>query len=53
LKSYSSKTELGLLDNAQVVYMVMGTVTALGALLAVVLGSDTVARFHVKLGMLR
>jgi len=38
-----SNTELSLLDNAQVVYMVMGTVTALGALLAVVLGSDTVA----------
>jgi ABC-type transport system involved in multi-copper enzyme maturation permease subunit len=38
-----SNTELSLLDNAQVVYMVMGTVTALGALLAVVLGSDAVA----------
>jgi len=38
-----SNTELSLLDNAQVVYMVMGTVTALGSLLAVVLGSDTIA----------
>jgi len=38
-----SNTELSLLDNAQVVYMVMGTVTALGALLAVVLGSDAIA----------
>jgi ABC-type transport system involved in multi-copper enzyme maturation permease subunit len=38
-----SNTELSLLDNAQVVYMVMGTVTALGALLAIVLGSDSVA----------
>ena len=38
-----SNTELSLLDNAEVVYMVMGTVTALGALLAVVLGSDAIA----------
>ena len=38
-----SNTELSLLDNAQVVYMVMGTVTALGALLAVVLGADAIA----------
>lgn len=38
-----SNTELSLLDNAQVVYMVMGTVTALGALLAIVIGSDAVA----------
>ena len=38
-----SNTELSLLDNAQVVYRVMGTVTALGALLAVVLGGDTIA----------
>jgi len=38
-----SNTELSLLDNAQVVYMMMGTVTALGALLAVALGSDAVA----------
>ena len=36
-------TELSLLDNAQVVYMMMGTVTALGGLLAVVLGSDAIA----------
>lgn len=38
-----SNTELSLLDNAQVVYMFMGTVAALGALLAVVLGSDAIA----------
>ncbi|MDA8430881.1 MAG: ABC transporter permease subunit [Geobacteraceae bacterium] len=38
-----SNTELSLLDNAQVVYMVMGTVTALGALLAIVIGSDALA----------
>lgn len=38
-----SNTELSLLDNAQVVYLVMGTVTALGALLAIVLGSDAIA----------
>lgn len=38
-----SNTELSLLDNAQVVYMVMGTITALGALFAVVLGADAVA----------
>lgn len=38
-----SNTELSLLDNAQVVYMVMGTITALGSLLAIVLGSDAIA----------
>lgn len=38
-----SNTELSLLDNAQVVYMVMATITALGSLLAVVLGSDAIA----------
>ncbi len=38
-----SNTELSLLDNAQVVYMVMGTITALGGLLAIVLGSDAIA----------
>ncbi|MDB5992215.1 MAG: putative heme exporter protein [Herbaspirillum sp.] len=38
-----SNTELSLLDNAQVVYIMMGTITALGALLGVVLGSDTLA----------
>jgi ABC-type transport system involved in multi-copper enzyme maturation permease subunit len=38
-----SNTELSLLDNAEVVYMMMGTITALGALLAVVLGSDAIA----------
>lgn len=36
-------TELSLLDNAQVVYDMSGIVTALGALLAVVVGTDTVA----------
>lgn len=35
--------ELSLLDNAQVVYDMTGTVTALGALLAVVVGSDAIA----------
>lgn len=40
---FVSNTELSLLDNAQVVYMIMGTITALGALLAVVLGSDAIA----------
>jgi ABC-type transport system involved in multi-copper enzyme maturation permease subunit len=38
-----SNTELSLLDNAQVVYMVMGTIAALGGLLAVVSGSDSLA----------
>ena len=38
-----SNAELSLLDNAQVVYMVMGTIAALGALLAVVSGSDSLA----------
>jgi ABC-type transport system involved in multi-copper enzyme maturation permease subunit len=38
-----SNTELSLLDNAQVVYMVMGTIAALGGLLAVVSGSDSFA----------
>jgi len=36
-------TELSLLDNAQVVYDMGGIVTALGALLAVVVGTDSVA----------
>lgn len=40
---FVSNTELSLLDNAQVVYMMMGTITTLGALLATVLGSDAVA----------
>lgn len=35
-----SNTELSLLDNAQVVYMMAGTVLAAGSLLAVILGSD-------------
>jgi ABC-type transport system involved in multi-copper enzyme maturation permease subunit len=38
-----SNTELSLLDNAQVVYMMTGTVLAAGALLAVILGSDAYA----------
>lgn len=38
-----SNTELSLLDNAQVVYMVMGTITALGGLLAIAVGSDAFA----------
>jgi ABC-2 type transport system permease protein len=40
---FVSSTELSLLDNAQAVYVEMGTITALGAVLAVVLGSDAVA----------
>ncbi len=36
-------TELSLLDNAQVVYDMVGIVTALGALLALVVGVDTIA----------
>ena len=38
-----SDTELSLLDNAQVVYMMAGTVLAAGSLLAIVLGSDAYA----------
>ena len=38
-----SNTELSLLDNAQVVYMMTGTVLAAGALLAAILGSDAYA----------
>lgn len=38
-----SNTELSLLDNAQVVYDMVGIVTGLGALLAVVVGTDTIA----------
>lgn len=37
-----SNTELSLLDNAQVVYDMIGTVTALGALLALIVGVDTI-----------
>ena len=36
-------SELSLLDNAQVVYDMLGTVTALGCLIAVVAGSDGIA----------
>lgn len=38
-----SNTELSLLDNAQVVYMMSGTVLAAGSLLSVILGSDAYA----------
>jgi ABC-type transport system involved in multi-copper enzyme maturation permease subunit len=38
-----SDTELSLLDNAQVVYMMSGTVLAAGALLAAIIGSDAYA----------
>jgi ABC-type transport system involved in multi-copper enzyme maturation permease subunit len=37
-----SNTELSLLDNAQVVYDMVATVTALGALLALIVGIDTI-----------
>jgi hypothetical protein len=35
-----SNTELSLLDNAQVVYMMAGSVMAAGALVAAIFGSD-------------
>ena len=38
-----SNTELSLLDNAQVVYMMVGTVLTTGTLLAAILGSDAYA----------
>jgi ABC-type transport system involved in multi-copper enzyme maturation permease subunit len=38
-----SDTELSLLDNAQVVYDMTGIVTVLGALLAVIVGTDAIA----------
>lgn len=38
-----SNQELSLLDNAQVVYMMCGTVTAAGALIAVIMGADAYA----------
>lgn len=38
-----SNTELSLLDNAEVVYDMAGLITALGALLAIVLGTDAIA----------
>jgi ABC-type transport system involved in multi-copper enzyme maturation permease subunit len=38
-----SNLELSLLDNAQVVYMMAGTMLAAGALLAIILGSDAYA----------
>ena len=38
-----SNQELSLLDNAQIVYMMCGTVTAAGAVVAVIMGSDAFA----------
>ena len=38
-----SNTELSLLDNAQVIYMMAGTVLVAGALLAAIMGSDAYA----------
>lgn len=38
-----SNKELSLLDNAQVVYMMAGTVTAAGAIITVILGADAFA----------
>lgn len=38
-----SNQELSLLDNAQVVYMMTGTITAAGAVIAVILGADAFA----------
>ena len=40
---FVANTELSLLDNAQVVYTMLGVVTVLGALLAVVAGADAIA----------
>lgn len=40
---FVANTELSLLDNAQVVYDMLGVVTVLGALLAVVAGADAIA----------
>ena len=40
---FVASTELSLLDNAQVVYNMLGVVTVLGALLAVVAGADAIA----------
>ena len=40
---FVANTELSLLDNAQVVYDMLGVVTALGALLAVIAGADAIA----------
>ena len=41
-------TELSLLDNAQVVYDMVGITTALGALLAIIVGVDTIAGEHER-----
>ena len=40
---FVANTELSLLDNAQVVYEMLGVVTVLGALLGVVAGADAIA----------
>jgi len=40
---FVANTELSLLDNAQVVYDMLGVVTVLGALLAVIAGADAIA----------
>jgi ABC-type Na+ efflux pump permease subunit len=40
---FVGNTELSLLDNAEAVYLMMATISALGSLLAVVLGSDSIA----------
>jgi hypothetical protein len=39
-----SNTELGVLDNAQVVYDMVGLVISLGALLTLVVGADAIGR---------
>lgn len=38
-----SNREMSMLDNAQVVYMMVGTVTAAGAIIAIILGADAFA----------
>jgi ABC-type transport system involved in multi-copper enzyme maturation permease subunit len=43
-----SNQELSLLDDAQVVYMMAGTVTAAGAVIAVILGADVFAGEHER-----
>jgi ABC-2 family transporter protein len=43
-----SNTELGLLDNAQVVYDMVGLVISLGALLTLVVGADAIGGEHER-----
>jgi ABC-2 type transport system permease protein len=43
-----SDTELGLLDNAQVVYDMVGVVISLGALLTMVVGADAIGGEHER-----